>query len=199
MLDLSQICIGVAVVHQRVQILSHFPDTFLAPVQVAVFALFLQYEVKRLLRVVLTIKLCDGGVGFGFIVPEFLFRFALPITGGDKIVPLVDLFQGRVISQMFHGNSAIPAAILPLPNSYASTPIIRRAWRTQALNLTTARAFAFAASSSRFLGDALVSREWMRRVETSAISSTAARNAASLARDGLLKPLIFLTNWRDAA
>src|SRR5216684_27653 len=210
MLDLSQICIGVAVVHQRVQILSHFPDTFLAPVQVAVFALFLQYEVKRLLRVVLTIKLCDGGVGFGFIVPEFLFRFALPITGGDKIVPLVDLFQGRVISQMFHGNSPImnscgfqgnsdiPAAILPLPNSYASTPIIRRAWRTQALNLTTARAFAFAASSSRFLGDALVSREWMRRVETSAISSTAARNAASLARDGLLKPLIFLTNWRDA-
>src|SRR5712692_11880249 len=32
-LDLSQIGIGVAVVHQRVQILSHFPDTFLVPAQ----------------------------------------------------------------------------------------------------------------------------------------------------------------------
>jgi hypothetical protein len=32
-----------------------------------------------------------------------------------------------------------------------------------------------------------------------AISSTAARNAPSLAFDGLLKPLIFLTNWSEAA
>src|SRR5713226_170707 len=39
----------------------------------------------------------------------------------------------------------------------------------------------------------------MRRAEIPAISSTAARNAASLALDGLLKPLIFLTNWSDAA
>ena len=34
-------------------------------------------------------------------------RFALPITGGDKIVPLVELFQRRVISEMFHGNRAL--------------------------------------------------------------------------------------------
>ena len=32
-----------------------------------------------------------------------------------------------------------------------------------------------------------------------AISSTAARNETSLAFDGLLKPLIFLTNWSEAA
>jgi hypothetical protein len=32
-----------------------------------------------------------------------------------------------------------------------------------------------------------------------AISSTAASNAPSFAFDGLLKPLIFLTNWREAA
>src|SRR5437867_1167801 len=65
---------------------------------------------------------------------------------------------------------------------------------TQALNLAAARAFAFVASSSRFLGGAFVSSEWMKRLETAAISSTAARNAASFAFDGLLKPLIFLTN-----
>ena len=32
-----------------------------------------------------------------------------------------------------------------------------------------------------------------------AISSTAARNAPSLAFEGLLKPVIFLTNWSEAA
>src|SRR5271166_5250006 len=62
-----------------------------------------------------------------------------------------------------------------------------------------ARAFAFAASSSRFFGGALVSSERRRLAEIPAISSTAARNDASLAFDGLLKPLIFLTNWSDAA
>jgi hypothetical protein len=32
-----------------------------------------------------------------------------------------------------------------------------------------------------------------------AISSTAARNAASFAIDGFVKPLIFRTNWSEAA
>jgi hypothetical protein len=70
---------------------------------------------------------------------------------------------------------------------------------TQSPNLAAARAFAFVASSSRFFGGAFVSSEWRKRLETEAISSTAARNASSFAFDGLLKPLIFLTNWSDEA
>src|SRR5437899_12860328 len=70
---------------------------------------------------------------------------------------------------------------------------------TQAPNLSAARAFAFRASSSRFFGDALLWSECRRRVETPAISSTAARKAPSFAFDGWLKPLIFLTNCSDAA
>ncbi len=66
-------------------------------------------------------------------------------------------------------------------------------------HLSAARAFAFAASSSRFFGGALVSSARRRRVEMPAISSTAASNAPSFAFDGLLKPLIFLTNWSEAA
>src|SRR6202022_1021640 len=69
----------------------------------------------------------------------------------------------------------------------------------QAPNLSAARAFAFAASSSRFFGGALVSSERRRRVEIPAISSTAVRNEPSLAFDGLLKPVIFLTNCSEAA
>src|ERR1700722_739976 len=61
------------------------------------------------------------------------------------------------------------------------------------------RALAFAASSARFFGGAVVSSERSSRAETAAISSTAAAKIVSLAFEGLLKPLIFRTNWREAA
>ena len=65
--------------------------------------------------------------------------------------------------------------------------------------LRAARSLAFAASSSRVFGAPVVSRARKRRADTAAISSTAARNAASLAFDGLPKPLILRTNWSEAA
>src|SRR5436309_543122 len=58
---------------------------------------------------------------------------------------------------------------------------------------------ALAASSSRFFGGALVSSELRSVLQTAAISSTAARNAASLAFDGLVKPLTLRTNCNEAA
>jgi hypothetical protein len=70
---------------------------------------------------------------------------------------------------------------------------------TQAPNRSAARAFAFAASTARSLGGALVSSECSRRVETAAISSTAAWKRTSLAFDGLWIPLIFRTNWSEDA
>ena len=66
-------------------------------------------------------------------------------------------------------------------------------------NLNAARARALAASSARFRGAALVSRELRRLLQTAATWSTAARNAASLVLEGWLKPLTFLTNWSEAA
>jgi len=65
--------------------------------------------------------------------------------------------------------------------------------------LSAERAFAFAASSSRFFGAAFVSNDRSSRPETPAISSTATTNAASFALEGLLKPLIFRTNCNEAA
>src|SRR6266496_3433754 len=65
-------------------------------------------------------------------------------------------------------------------------------------NRSVARARAFAASSSRLLGGALVSSEARSLRETAAISSTAARNAASLVLDGLLKPVTMRTNCSEA-
>jgi hypothetical protein len=66
--------------------------------------------------------------------------------------------------------------------------------RAELPNLSIDRAFTFAASSSRFLGDEFVCSERRSRLDISAISSTAASNGASFVFDGLLKPLIFLTN-----
>ena len=63
----------------------------------------------------------------------------------------------------------------------------------------TPRAFALAASSSRLLFGALVSSALNSRAEAAAISSTALRNAASLAFEGLLNPLTLRTNCSDAA
>ena len=61
------------------------------------------------------------------------------------------------------------------------------------------RAFALAAFLLRgLLAGAVVSSEWRRRAETAAISSIAALKAASFALEGLLKPLIFRTNCREA-
>src|SRR6266496_1985163 len=66
-------------------------------------------------------------------------------------------------------------------------------------NRSAARAFALAASSSRFLAGAVVSSERRRRFDTAATSSTAAIKDASLAFEGLLKPVILRTNWSEAA
>src|SRR5260370_27201903 len=71
--------------------------------------------------------------------------------------------------------------------------------QVQAPNRSAARASAFAASSSRFFGGAVVSSQRRSRIDTPATSSTAAKNSPSFAFDGLVKPLIFLTNCSEAA
>jgi hypothetical protein len=69
----------------------------------------------------------------------------------------------------------------------------------QSVNLAAARALALAASSSRFFGGAVVASEFSNLPAAPATSSTAAANAASFAFDGLVNPLIFLTNCSDEA
>ena len=71
--------------------------------------------------------------------------------------------------------------------------------RTQVPNRSAVRAFAFAASTARSFGGALVSIEWRSRAETAAISSTAARKRASFAFEGLLIPLILRTYCNEDA
>src|SRR5689334_2911541 len=69
----------------------------------------------------------------------------------------------------------------------------------QAAYRSAARARRFAASTSRSLGGAVVSRSASRCIEACATASTARLNASSLTFDGLLKPLILRTYWSAAA
>src|SRR5262249_4031757 len=66
-------------------------------------------------------------------------------------------------------------------------------------NLAAPRALALAASSSRFRGGAVVCKASRRRVAAPATSASAKLKACSLALEGLLKPLIFLTNCIEDA
>ncbi len=66
-------------------------------------------------------------------------------------------------------------------------------------NLSFALALALAASSNRFLGAAVDLSETRSCPEVLAMLSTAEEKAASFSLDGLLKPVIFLTNCSDAA
>lgn len=66
-------------------------------------------------------------------------------------------------------------------------------------NLRTARAWALAASTARFLGEAVVTKEASRVEETCVTWATARLNTSRLADDGAANPLIFLTNCRAAA
>src|SRR5438445_13281950 len=107
-LGLREIGIGIAVVHQGVQILGHFPDAFLVSIQAAIFRLLAEDKIERLVGVVLAVKLRYRGIGVGLIVAEFLFRFAFTIAGGYKLVPLVHVLQRGVISVVLHGDAPKP-------------------------------------------------------------------------------------------
>jgi hypothetical protein len=65
-------------------------------------------------------------------------------------------------------------------------------------NRRTARAWALAASTSRFRGDAVVTKAPSRVEEAWVTSSTARLKAFWFAADGLANPLIFLRNCRAA-
>src|SRR5262249_26723132 len=65
-------------------------------------------------------------------------------------------------------------------------------------NLCAARTLALAISSCRFFGAAVDCSEDRSRPEILATSSIP-KNAASFALEGVLKPLIFLTNCSEAA
>ena len=81
----------------------------------------------------------------------------------------------------------------------ADVPICRCADHARTPNLAADLALDFSASVPRLRGSAAVTSELMRALAEDATSSTARSKASSLAWDGTVKPLSFLTNWSDAS
>ena len=112
-LDLAQVGVGVAVIHQRVQVLHGLPDAHPGLVPGQVFALLLEDEFARLVSVVQPVKLFDRGARFGAVIakrfgllvsvrrdkrflPRGLTWRGLRITAFHKIVPFVEASQGTM-------------------------------------------------------------------------------------------------------
>jgi hypothetical protein len=110
------------------------------------------------------------------------------LPGLQRFQPAYDLLP----TMPAHG--AIPRDI-----SFSATPVASGQHTAHTANRSAARALAFAASSSRFFGGAVVCSDCSNRADTAATSSTAVKNAASFAFDGLVNPLILRTNCNDAA
>src|SRR5579859_954231 len=94
MLDLAQVGVRIAFIHQSIQVLGHLPDALLSSLQAAVLRFFLQHKIQSLVRVVLPVELRDRWVRVGTIVPELLFRFSRLIASRYKIIPIVEFFKG---------------------------------------------------------------------------------------------------------
>src|SRR5262249_13102627 len=79
-LDLAQIDVGVAVVHERIEKLHRLPDAHAALAERQVLPLFRLYEIKRLVAVVEPIKLPDARPDVALMVTEVL----LLLRAGSK-------------------------------------------------------------------------------------------------------------------
>ncbi len=89
MLDLRQIRVGVAVIHQRIEKLRRFPNALLALLQSVIFLLFAEHEVEGLVLVVEPVEFGHTGHNGGIVDAKFRFRFALAIAARNKLAPPV--------------------------------------------------------------------------------------------------------------
>src|SRR3712207_4409022 len=123
--------------------------------------------------------------------PEAVITISQLLTATEVKVPARSLWVCQIIS------TKDELADLSSNTNSMLSPVGKAESPDQLANLRAARAFA--ASTSRFLGGALVCSEASSLLEAAAISSTAAKKATSLALDGWLKPLILRTYCNAAA
>ncbi len=102
MLDLRKVGIGIAVVHQRVQILHGFPDTHAALVEREIFAFFLPDEIAGLMGMVQAVELADHRRSLGCVLPELCFLTVGVVPASDEIVPLIEAFERTPGRGLFH-------------------------------------------------------------------------------------------------
>src|SRR5262249_11885170 len=104
-LDLRQVGVRVAVVHQGVEELHRFPNAHATLVQRQILRFFGTDESKRLVAMVELVEFSDARPSLGAVVAEFfllLGRVALP----QEVVPIVEVGEGLAVG----GHEFSPAA-----------------------------------------------------------------------------------------
>src|SRR5579871_2872400 len=96
MLDLGEIGIGVAIVHQSVQVFERLPNAHGALGAGEILFFLLLYEGACLIRMIQTVKLAHYGGRFGSELAETLLRAIRIVTVLDEIVPLFQTFQRTI-------------------------------------------------------------------------------------------------------
>jgi len=125
----------------------------------------------------------------------------LPATGGQTSPPVARLGTDVAFARTNRTAASPPAARAEARAGRSASPswCSPQAALSYAAKRCAARARAFAASTSRSFGGAVV-RSSLRSTLDAAVTASIARwNASSLAREGRLKPLILRTYWTAAA
>src|SRR5262249_36728701 len=92
-LDLREIGVGIAIVHQRVQEFGGFPNRLAPALQAEAFLLLSQHVVLRLVLMVQPIELSHTGVGVGIILAKLVLRLPWPVATFEELIPLFQVFH----------------------------------------------------------------------------------------------------------
>src|ERR1700733_1619800 len=89
MFNLSQVCVGVAIVDQGIEKLRRLPDALLTLVQAEVLPLFADHVVEGLVLMVQPVELRHTRSCLLIVLAELILALAFLIAAGEKIVPLI--------------------------------------------------------------------------------------------------------------
>ena len=91
-LDLAEIGVGVAIVHQGVQVFERLPDPHFGFVEAGIFAALRGGEIMRLVGVIQAVKLAHAGCGVGVIakIPGLAIRIVALL---NEFVPLLEILK----------------------------------------------------------------------------------------------------------
>src|SRR6185437_678799 len=89
MLKLGKVCIRIAVVHERVQILCRLPDALLPASQSKVLLLFREHILVSLILVIQAVEFSHAWVRMLVVLTEFLLGLSFFVASFEKFVPLL--------------------------------------------------------------------------------------------------------------
>src|SRR5215470_1046353 len=93
MLYLRQVRVRIAIVDKRIQIIRRFPDALPPALETQVLGALFAHEIEGLKCVILAIEFRDSRIGLRLVIAKLILALPRPVSGRDKIVPLLEIFE----------------------------------------------------------------------------------------------------------